>query len=63
MKKYTSKIFVLVFLLSALTIIAFKSKAQSDNLTYNELKKEFSTPDYSYWGEVPLWWWEADSIG
>ena len=53
---------VLVFLISAIIGIANKSNAQSSQLSYNELKKSFASPDYSYWGEVPLWWWEADSL-
>jgi len=38
------------------------TNAQSDNLTYTQLQNKFIKPDYSYWGEVPLWWWEADSL-
>src|SRR5690606_17181104 len=36
--------------------------SQVDNMSYQELLTNFKSPDYSLWGEVPLWWWEADSI-
>ena len=62
MKKRTIKSFVLVLLVSILLVSFVDSNAQSDNLTYTELQKEFINPDFSYWGEVPLWWWEADSL-
>ena len=62
MKKYATKSFVLICLVSALITIVFKTNAQSDKDTYKELQNKFASPDYSYWGEVPLWWWEADSL-
>ena len=27
-----------------------------------ELQKNFVSPDYAEWGEVPLWWWEGDHM-
>jgi hypothetical protein len=42
--------------------ITTKTISQPAQLTYQELYKNFLSPDYSYWGEVPLWWWEADSL-
>lgn len=29
---------------------------------YETLFNNFKSPDYAEWGEVPLWWWEADSL-
>ena len=29
---------------------------------YQQLKEHFVSPDYATWGEVPLWWWEGDSL-
>ncbi len=29
---------------------------------YQKLKVAFESPDHATWGEVPLWWWEADSL-
>lgn len=54
--------FFTLLLLLVLTISIFKLNAQPNKFTYNELRSEFLNPDYSYWGEVPLWWWEADSL-
>jgi len=62
MKRYAIKSFVLIFLVSALIAIVFKTHAQSDKITYEELQNKFVSPDFSEWGEVPLWWWEADSL-
>ena len=62
MKKRTIKTFVLFLLVSTLLVSFIDTNAQSDKLTYTELQSEFMDPDYSYWGEVPLWWWEADSL-
>jgi len=61
MKKSSVKYFALILFIIVLTV-AFNSNAQLNKLTYNELQEEFMSPDYSYWGEVPLWWWEADSL-
>jgi len=62
MKSNSIKSLVVILLASTLNLSVIKIIAQSDNLTYNELKNKFTTPDHSYWGEVPLWWWEADSL-
>lgn len=32
------------------------------NPDYQTLLNNFKSPDYAEWGEVPLWWWEADSL-
>jgi hypothetical protein len=55
------KLLITFFLLSTVVSTTFKTNAQS-GLSYSELHKHFVSPDYSYWGEVPLWWWEADSL-
>ena len=57
MKPFT--LIILVFVLICTTI---NTNAQLSDLSYNQLRKDFESPDYSYWGEVPLWWWEADSL-
>ncbi len=62
MKNHTMKSIILFFLISTMIGAVIKTNAQSDKLTYMELRKKFESPDYSYWGEVPLWWWEADSL-
>lgn len=62
MKKYPAKFFVFTFLVFALIAIVFKTNAQSDKISYKELQKKFASPDFAEWGEVPLWWWEADSL-
>lgn len=46
MKKYSTKIFVIVNLLSAIVLKTFKSNAKSDNLTYAELQNSFKNQDY-----------------
>ena len=61
MKKHTVKSLVFILFISAMGLV-IKINAQSDKLSYAELQKNFASPDYSYWGEVPLWWWEADSL-
>jgi len=48
--------------LVVLFVSFLKANAQYEKDTYIKLKNEFVNPDYSYWGEVPLWWWEADSL-
>lgn len=30
--------------------------------TYEELRAAFTTPDHAIWGEVPLWWWEGETM-
>ncbi|MCP4452271.1 MAG: hypothetical protein GY809_12480 [Planctomycetes bacterium] len=30
--------------------------------TYEELRVAFTTPDHAIWGEVPLWWWEGETM-
>lgn len=62
MKKRTIKSIFLIILISAISGVVINTNAQSEKLSYNELSNNFASPDYSYWGEVPLWWWEADSL-
>jgi len=62
MKKPGNKSYVLVLLVSVWVVSFIDTNAQSDNPTYAELQNKFVNPDYSCWGEVPLWWWEADSL-
>ncbi|MFH5885471.1 glycosyl hydrolase [Halalkalibaculum sp. DA3122] len=39
------------------------SLAQSPKVpSYEILRTNFVSPDYAEYGEVPLWWWEADSL-
>jgi len=58
---YLKKILVFIFI-STLSGISIKTSAQSDFPDYSVLKNEFTFPDYASWGEVPLWWWEGDSL-
>ncbi|MCA1759682.1 MAG: hypothetical protein LC658_07915, partial [Bacteroidales bacterium] len=51
----------MIFLISGWFAISAQTMAQS-NPNYQELKNAFETPDHATWGEVPLWWWEADSL-
>jgi hypothetical protein len=51
-----------LLLFSLLITLFFDIEAQHNSMTYEELRNTFLQPDYSYWGEVPLWWWEADSL-
>jgi hypothetical protein len=44
-----------------LIITGTQTKAQSEG-SYSSLLNSFINPDYAKWGEVPLWWWEADSL-
>ncbi len=30
--------------------------------TYEEMRSAFVTPDHARWGEVPLWWWEGQTM-
>jgi hypothetical protein len=62
MKNSSTRSSVLTLFILILTMAFNISNAQSDHPTYTQLKKGFLSPDYSYWGEVPLWWWEADSL-
>lgn len=62
MNKHTPNPLLFILLISAIIGVNIKASAQSGELSYKELYNNFVTPDYSYWGEVPLWWWEADSL-
>ena len=62
MKKLTKSPFIQTFLIFVLIVTFSETNAQSGKISYTELNKNFASPDYSYWGEVPLWWWEADSL-
>ena len=62
MENPTPKSLISFLIVSILAVSFFETNAQSFNLTYSELQNEFKDPDYSYWGEVPLWWWETDSL-
>ena len=62
MKNHTIKSFVFTLQVFMLMVAYINTNAQSSELSYNELLNSFKNPDYSYWGEVPLWWWEADSL-
>jgi hypothetical protein len=52
MKKHVMKPFTLIILISVMISTTIKTNAQSDELSYNQLRKDFESPDYSYWGEV-----------
>ena len=62
MEKPTPKSLISFLIVTILAVSFFETNAQSFNLTYSELQNEFKDSDYSYWGEVPLWWWETDSL-
>ena len=62
MKKHTRNPIFLIALIFLIIGTVIYTNAQSDELSYEELHLNFASPDYSYWGEVPLWWWEADSL-
>lgn len=62
MEKPTLKSLILFLIVSIVAVSFFEANAQSFNLTYSELQNEFKDPDYSYWGEVPLVWWETDFL-
>jgi hypothetical protein len=55
------KSLLLILLISGGLAISTRTMAQS-NPNYRELMNAFVTPDHATWGEVPLWWWEADSL-
>ncbi len=59
MKTRLAKSVFLIILISAMIGTTIRTNAQSDEQSYNQLRKDFESPDYSYWGEVPLWWWEG----
>lgn len=56
------KLYFYILLATIATTLITKANAQSEDLSYSDLQQNFKSPDYSYWGEVPLWWWEADSL-
>ncbi len=62
MEKHLVKTYFIITLFSTILGISIETSAQSEHLSYKELHANFVSPDYSYWGEVPLWWWEADSL-
>ena len=57
MKTHVMKPITLIILMAAMICTTINTNAQTDELSYNQLQKDFESPDYSYWGEVPLWWW------
>jgi len=61
MAMYLKNLFLLIFLIFGWFAISNQTMAQSKP-NYQELKDAFETPDHATWGEVPLWWWEADSL-
>jgi len=62
MKKLEVYSLYLILLGIAFSCTDVKTNITDDEPSYDELNANFATPDYSYWGEVPLWWWEADSL-
>lgn len=52
-------VFISVIILSGLVCIDLSAQSEPG---YDDLRREFKSPDYAEWGEVPLWWWEADTI-
>jgi hypothetical protein len=61
MAMYLKNSFLLIFLISGWFAISAQTMSQSKP-NYQELKNAFENPDHATWGEVPLWWWEADSL-
>jgi hypothetical protein len=58
---YIKNSFLLILLISGWLVCSTQTMAQS-NPDYRHLTDAFITPDHATWGEVPLWWWEADSL-
>ncbi len=61
MKINLKKSCIWIVITSAWLFAFTNTNAQSES-AYSELVKSFIHPDYAQWGEVPLWWWEADSL-
>ena len=62
MHNHPVKTLFLLVLIFTLTTNCQNHSDEALDLSFEELHQNFVTPDYSYWGEVPLWWWEADSL-
>ena len=45
-------------LLGCMAITAWSADAPN----YDELREAFAAPDHAIWGEVPLWWWEGQTM-
>ena len=60
----TGKAFLVILSLFVISLTGFSQSKWNvnDSISYDQLKNEFQDPDYATWGEVPLWWWEADSL-
>lgn len=50
------------FVLIIIWVTACNQVTAQSVTRYSDLVESFKTPDYAKWGEVPLWWWEADSL-
>src|SRR5680860_679026 len=62
MKKHVMKPIILIILISAMICTTININAQTGELSYNQLRKDFESPDFSYWEEVPLWRWDGDKM-
>ena len=56
------KIVCLTFLLITAGWMLVPDTVAQNAINYQQLKENFINPDYATWGEVPLWWWEGDSL-
>jgi hypothetical protein len=45
-------------LLGCMAVTAWSADAPN----YDELREAFAAPDHAIWGEVPLWWWEGQTM-
>ena len=61
MSHHFGKSIFMIFLIVTGICMPTETAAQKES-SYLQLKEGFVTPDYATWGEVPLWWWEADSL-
>ena len=61
LKMISKKSCIWVLFISVCIISNIELNAQSEQI-YSSLVNSFTTPNFAKWGEVPLWWWEADSL-
>jgi hypothetical protein len=66
MGEYLNRLKRTVLLFACICILSsgFPAFGEQDHKmpTYEELRAAFTTPDHAIWGEVPLWWWEGETM-
>ena len=66
MSEYLNRLKRTVLLVACICILSsgFPAFGEQDHKvpTYEELRTAFTTPDHATWGEVPLWWWEGETM-